>query len=81
MANGLACGYSRAISFAISSNSLILNKLSTIGLYNFPLNYFDTYVDKINAVTLKQVKESFKRHIDLNHMVIITVGESLDRKL
>lgn len=60
-----------------SSNASIRNKLSTIGVYHLPLNYFDTYVDKINMVTLEQIREAFKRHIDLNGMITVTVGKKL----
>ena len=60
-----------------ASNAAISHKLRTIGIYNLPLNYFDTYVDKIKAVTLEQVRDAFKRHIDLNGMVTVTVGKKL----
>ncbi len=59
----------------LSNNRATLSALQEIGFYNLPLDYFDTYIDKINAVTLKDIKDAFQRHIDLNSMLIITVGK------
>jgi zinc protease len=58
----------------LASNHSILNFLHTIGFYDLPLDYLDTYIDKINAVSVKDIQEAFKRHIDLDHLVVIKVG-------
>jgi zinc protease len=58
-----------------ASNAAIKIKLMTIGVYNLPLNYFDNYINSINAITTQQVRDAFKRHIDLNNMVTVTVGK------
>lgn len=59
-----------------SSNAYIARELGVIGIYNLPLDYFDTYVDKIKDVTLGQIREAFKRHINLDTMTIVAAGKS-----
>lgn len=63
-----------------SDNSGIANLLRVIGIYHLPLDYIDAYTDKINAVTLKQIQEAFKQHINLDDMVVVTVGKTVDHK-
>ncbi len=58
----------------IASNSKILGFLGNIGFYNLPLDYLDSYNARINAVTLEQIKEAFKRRVHPNKMVTVTVG-------
>ena len=62
--------------FRIANNMLIKKVLQTIGFYNLPLDYLDTYVDKINAVTLKDIQVAFKKHIARDNMLIVKVGRS-----
>jgi len=59
-----------------ATNQAIARNLNELGIYHLPLDYFDTYVDKIKAVTIKQVREAFKRHIDLNNLTIVSVGKA-----
>jgi len=59
----------------IASNGLIIDALTTIGYYDLPLDYLNTYADQINAVTLQQVKDAFARHVDWNAMVVVEVGK------
>jgi len=58
----------------IASNSKILGHIGNIGFYNLPFDYLDTYNDQINAVTIEQIKETFKRRVHPNKMVTVTVG-------
>jgi zinc protease len=58
----------------LASNSGILNLLSEIAAYQLPLDYLDTYCDNVKAVTIAQVKDSFQKLINPNHLVTITVG-------
>ncbi|EKE00615.1 MAG: hypothetical protein ACD_21C00310G0002 [uncultured bacterium] len=59
-----------------ATNSSMAYNLKELGIYRLPLNYFDTYVDKIKAVTLEQVRAAFKRRVDLNNLTIVTVGKA-----
>ncbi len=65
---------------SISSNSKKLSVISTIGFYNLPLDYLDTYIGNINKVTVEDVKMAFNRHVDLNKLAIVTVGNSQNAK-
>jgi zinc protease len=58
----------------VDSNSDILGYISMIGFYRLPLNYLDTFNDKIEAVSAAQIRDAFARRIHPERMVTITVG-------
>ena len=58
----------------LDSNGKIADHLAVIGFYGLPLDYLDTFIGKVNAVTVEQVREAFKRRIHPEHMVTVTVG-------
>lgn len=58
----------------LDSNKKLVQYLAMIGFYGLPLDYLDTFNSKVEAVTVEQVNEAFRRRIDLNKMVTITVG-------
>ncbi len=60
----------------IASNGKILSYLSTIGFYELPLDYLQTYSQKIEALTLKDIQTAFQKHLNLNHLITVTLGES-----
>ena len=59
----------------VDSNKKIADYLALIGFYNLPLDYLDTFIARINAVTLPQVKDAFKRRVDPGKMVTVIVGK------
>ena len=58
----------------LDSNSKIIENIAMIGFYQLPLDYLDTYTDKIDAVTIDQIKAAFKRHVQPDKMVTVMVG-------
>ena len=60
----------------ISSNSALLQNLVYIGYYHLPLNFLDTYRDKIAKVTALQIKTAFQRHVKIKRLVTMSVGGS-----
>ena len=62
----------------IDSNNDISSYLGVIGFYNLPLSYLKDFNQKIEAVTLAQIKETVKRRIDPDKMFTITVGRSVN---
>ena len=58
----------------IDSNKKILDYLSVIGFYKLPLDYLDTWVDKVNGVDVAAVKQAFARRIDPDRLVTVVVG-------
>ena len=58
----------------IDSNKKIIDYLSVIGFYNLPLTYLDDFVGKVDKVTVPQIREAFKRHVNPDAMATIIVG-------
>ena len=58
----------------IDSNSKIVEYLGMIGFYNLPLDYLDTFNDKVSAVTREQIREAYQRRVHPDNMVTIIVG-------
>jgi len=60
----------------IDSNRKILDYLAVIGFYQLPLDYLDTWVDRVNAVDVAAVKQAFARRIDPDQLVTVVVGRA-----
>lgn len=60
----------------IDSNRKILEYLSLIGFYRLPPSYLEDFPARIDAVTLAEVKDAWRRRIDPARMVIVVVGAS-----
>jgi zinc protease len=59
----------------ISSNKKILGYIGMIGFYGLPLDYLDTFNDKIQAVTAAGIQDAFKRRVDPGKMITVLVGK------
>lgn len=59
-----------------ASNGSIVGFLGAMGFYGLPLDYLDSYVSRIQAVTPEQVKDAFRRHVDPSRLLVVTVGKS-----
>jgi len=58
----------------IDSNRKILDSLTIIGFYDLPLTYLDDYTNKIERVSVAQIRDAFARHIDPQAMASVIVG-------
>lgn len=58
----------------LDSNAKLIGNLSNIGFYHLPLDYLDTYIGKVEAVTLAQIQDAFQRRVNPEHMVTVIVG-------
>ncbi len=58
----------------LDSNSAILSQVSNIAVYNLPLDYLDTYREKVEQVTRNDVQRAFNKHIKMKNLLTITVG-------
>ena len=58
----------------IASNSNIVEYLGMLGFYDLPLDYLDTFVDKVSAVTVEQIRDAFQRRVHLEKFVTVVVG-------
>jgi zinc protease len=64
-------------SFALSleSPAQLLNYHVTRWRYKLPANYWDTYPDRIAAVTKPQVQEAARKYLVANRLQIVAVGD------
>jgi zinc protease len=58
----------------IDSNRDILGYITMIGFYGLPLDYLDTFIARVNAVSVKQIHDAFQRRIHPERMVLVTAG-------
>ncbi|MCG8324595.1 MAG: insulinase family protein [Thiotrichales bacterium] len=58
----------------IDSNGKILGYLAAIGVYDLPLDYLDTFNDKVNAVTVDQIRDAFQRRLSPDNFITVMVG-------
>ena len=56
------------------TNAKLLSWLGTIGFYNLPSDYLDTYTQKVNALTTEQIREAWQRRIKVNDLNVVVVG-------
>jgi len=58
----------------IDSNRKILDYLSVIGFYGLPLTYLDDFTAKVDKVTVAQIRDAFRRHVNPDAMATVIVG-------
>ena len=58
----------------IENNSKILGYIVMIGYYDLPLDYLETFNDKVSAVTREQIKDAYRRRVHPDDMVTVSVG-------
>ena len=58
----------------LDSNAKILDYAAAIGFYGLPLDYLETYVDRVNAVTVDEIRQAFARRLDPERFVAVLVG-------
>jgi len=64
----------------IDSNSKILNYVVVIAYYKLPLDYLETFNAKVEAVTVEQIKDAFKRRLTPDKLVTVMVGTPAEEK-
>ncbi|HLF83152.1 MAG TPA: pitrilysin family protein [Blastocatellia bacterium] len=65
-------------SFALQLESpqALLNNIITQKLYGLPADYWDTYTQKISAITPDDVQRVAKKYLDLSRLQIVAVGDA-----
>lgn len=58
----------------IDSNKDIIGYLGMIGFYDLPLSYLRTFNERVDAITVEQIRDAFQRRVDPDKMAVITVG-------
>ncbi|OJA01008.1 hypothetical protein BEV13_01225, partial [Rickettsiella grylli] len=59
---------------SISNNEAILSAIEKIGFYQLPLDYWETYTQKMNAVNLEQIKKAYQR-FQAKKMITVLLGQ------
>ncbi|MEB2318926.1 MAG: pitrilysin family protein [Pseudomonadota bacterium] len=62
----------------IDSNARILGQLALIAHEGLPLDWLDIWIERIEAVTLEQVRDAFRRRIDPDRLSVVVVGAGAD---
>lgn len=62
----------------LSSNGKIVSNLALIGFYRLPFDYLDRFNAQVEAVTIEQIRDAFRRRIDPDRLVTVRVGRLAD---
>ena len=65
-------------SFALSLEQpqSLLQNIITQKLYDLPADYWDTYPQKVSAITAEDIQAIAQKYIDLEHLQVIAVGDA-----
>ncbi len=58
----------------LDSNRKLLDQVATIGFYGLPLDWLDRYTERVQAVTVTQIKDAFARHVQAARLVTVEVA-------
>lgn len=61
-----------------ANNSSIVSQLGMIGFYGLPLNHLQLFLDQVQTVTTKDIREAFARHLDPQRRLVVTVGPATE---
>lgn len=65
----------------VASNKSIAQYIAMIAFYDLPLDYLDTFVERINAIDATKIKDAFARRVDPDKMVTVIVGKNASKKI
>ena len=54
----------------------LLQNIITLKLYNLPADYWDTYPQKVSAITAYDVQRVAQKYIDMKHLQVVAVGDA-----
>src|ERR1051325_11308082 len=65
-------------SFALSLEqpNTLLQNIITQKIYNLPADYWDTYPQKVSAITAADVQKAAQTYIDMGHLQVVAVGDA-----
>jgi len=65
-------------SFALSLEqpTTLLQNIITQKLYDLPADYWDTYPQKVAAITAKDVQNAAQKYLDMGHLQVVAVGDA-----
>jgi zinc protease len=65
-------------SFALSLEqpATLLQNIITQKLYNLPADYWDTYPQKVAAITAQDVQQAAQKYLDMGRLQVVAVGDA-----
>lgn len=65
-------------SFALSLEQpqALLQNIVTQKLYDLPVDYWDTFPQRVAAITIEDVQRVAQKYIDLDHLQVVAVGDA-----
>jgi zinc protease len=63
------------------TNKKLANYVAMIGYYEMPLDYLDTFQQKVEQVTVASITDAFKRRVNPELLQTITVGKSAEKSV
>ena len=65
-------------SFALSLEqpATLLQNIITQKIYNLPADYWDTYPQKVSAITAADVQKAAQKYLDMSHLQVVAVGDA-----
>ena len=61
------------------TNKKLASYVAMIGFYDMPLDYLDTFQQKVEQVTIATITDAFKRRVNPQLLQTITVGKSAEK--
>lgn len=58
----------------LNSNKKITDQVGALAFLDLPLDYFDTYIDRVRSVDADEIESAFDRHVDPAHRIVVIVG-------
>lgn len=58
----------------LNSNSKITEQIGALSFLDLPLDYFDDYTDRVEAVDDGDIRQAFDQHVDPERRVVVIVG-------
>jgi zinc protease len=49
-------------------------RLETLAIYGLPSDYYDTYQERLTALSREELREAARRHLDPEHIAVVAVG-------
>ena len=58
----------------LDSNKSILEYVSMMAFYKYPLDYLETFTKKIDKISAEEIKSAFQRRVDMSKFSTVIVG-------